>query len=820
VIEPLPTESLRWFCDERELPFQTTAEVEPLPGVVGQQSAVEALRFGVACDAPGQNVFVRGLTGSRRMALVGQLLTEMRPSCPLKEDRCYVQNFARPDCPRLITLAAGTARRFRRAVHTFAEFVRDGLNEALDADAIKSRRRALEERIQAEAKAITRPFELDLQEAGLQLVTVQAGQATQTVIFPTHEGKAIPPEEFEALHAQGEISEERHQSWHSSLQRFQKRLEELGGEIRRLQRQGIEEVRGFVERTAREILLEVAESVLDPFRGSDVKAFIDEVLEDVLENRLGAMPTSLPDPLEVYGVNVVVEHHDGDDCAVVVETTPTLTSLLGSIERRWGAQGPVPSDFRSVRGGSILRADGGFLVLDARDLLNEPGAWRVLVRTLRTGQLELVPPELGKPMFGHSIKPEPIPVRLRVILVGDASTYHVLDSHDPDFGHLFKVLSDFDAEIEREPDGVRQYAGVLARLAMEERLSPFAASGVAALVEHGARVASRGSKLTARFGRVADIAREAAFLAREEECESIERAHVQDAILRTRARADLPSRRFQALLKDGTIHVRSEGACVGQINGLAVLQAGPITYGFPARITASIGPGNAGVINIEGHASLSGSIHTKGFQILRGLLRHLLRTEHPLAFSASLAFEQSYGGIDGDSASGAETCCLISALTDVPIAQSMAMTGAIDQHGRIQAIGGVNEKIEGFFDTCRHAGLNGEQGVLIPRSNADDLMLRSDVVEACQEGRFRIWAVESIHEALELLTGVPAGERDAEGVYPEGSLLRLAVDRAREFWLKTLRSPRAFADVEDEDEDEDESGHATELSRQEASGAD
>lgn len=802
--DPLPVEALRWSCDESQLPFETTQEVDPLAGIVGQQGAVEALRFGIECTAPGQNVFVRGLTGSGRMRLVGQLLTELRPACPLKEDRCYVQNFARPDRPRLISLPAGKARRFRRAVHTFAEFIRDGLHESLEADAVKSRRRALEERIQTEAQAVTRPFEEDLAQAGLQLVTVKAGQAVQTALFPLHEGKAVPPEEFEALFQQGQVSAERHAAWRENLQAFQARLDELGGKVRRLQRSASEDVREFLERTARAILEEVAESVLEQFSGEDVRCFLAEVIEDVIENRLGAPPESLPDPLELYGVNIVLENDDDEGCAIVVETTPTLSSLLGSVERHWSAQGPQESDYRSVRGGSILRADGGYLALDARDLMSEPGAWRVLIRTLRTGKLEIVPQELGKPIFGNAVKPEPIPVRLRVILVGDAYTYHVLDSAEPDFAHLFKVLADFDSEILREPDGIQQYPGVLARIAKEEGLLPFDRSGVAALIEHGARIASRAGKLTARFGRVADIAREAAFLAQQASAPSTSRQHVDDAVLRTRARADLPSRRFQAHLASGTIHVQTRGEVVGQINGLAVLSAGPLTYGFPARITASIGPGSAGVINIEGHASLSGSIHTKGFQILRGLLRHLLQTEHPLAFSSSLAFEQSYGGIDGDSASGAEMCCLLSALTGVPIKQSMAITGAIDQHGRIQAIGGVNEKIEGFYDTCRDAGLTGDQGVIIPTSNAGDLMLRREVVEACERGEFRIWAVDTIHQALELLTGTPAGERDEEGEYPEDSLLGMAVERALDFWLKTLASPSAYAEEEYEEDDEEE----------------
>ena len=475
-----------------------------------------------------------------------------------------------------------------------------------------------------------------------------------------------------------------------------------------------------------------------------------------------------------------------------------MVNLLGSVETSFGPTGPTPGDFQSVRAGALLRANGGFLVLEARDVLAEPGAWRVLVRTLRTGRLEIVPHELAVPYLRTTVKPEPIPVKVRVILVGDAWVFQALDSGDPDFGHLFKVLADFDHEIPRDERAIAQYTGVLARLAGEERLPPFDRTAVAALVEHGARIAARKGKLTTRFARIADIAREAAYLAarraREVAAEPalVTGDDVRETVRRTKARADLPSRRFQAMIADRTIVIQTEGAAVGQINGLAVIQAGMLTYGVPARITATIGAGNAGIIDIEGSAALSGQIHTKGFHILGGLLRHLLQTDHPLAFSASLAFEQSYGGIDGDSASAAEMCCLLSALTGAPLRQDIAITGAIDQHGRIQAIGGVNEKVEGFYDTCKALGFSGRGGVIVPTANAGDLMLRHDVVDAAAEGRFHVWPVATIGEALELLTGEPFGLSPDGNPAAEGSLLERARVRAFEFWDRSLAHPSAF----------------------------
>jgi ATP-dependent Lon protease len=416
------------------------------------------------------------------------------------------------------------------------------------------------------------------------------------------------------------------------------------------------------------------------------------------------------------------------------------------------------------------------------------------MRTLRTRRLEIVPPEMGFMRPYVVVQPEPIDVEVRVILVGDVDTYYQLDAIDPDFQELFKVLADFDDEIPRDSTGLELYAIVIARLAKEEGLPPFHRTAVGALAEHGARIVAREGRLTAKFGRISDNAREAAFLATKESAPHVLDNHVWQVVRRTKQRANLPSRRFQDYVTSGTIRVATTGSEVGQINGLAVIHSGPLTYGFPARITATIGPGTAGLINIEGRARMSGAIHSKGFHIIGGLIRHLLNTDHPLSFSASLAFEQSYGGIDGDSASGAETVCLLSALTGIPISQSLSMTGAIDQLGHIQAIGGVNEKIEGFFDICHHSGLTGDQGVVIPKANAGDLMLRADVVAACRAGRFHIYAVETIHEALELFTGIPAGTSTA-GRYPAGTMLAVAVQRAHEFWHKTLSAPQRMTQI-------------------------
>ena len=798
----LPPEALRWTCDSGCFDFETTGELDLESDFVAQEHAREALEFGILTVAKGQNVFVRGVRGTGRRTMVRRLLRSLRRDNGDEReilehcrDHCYVHNFSRTDRPRLITLPAGSAQRFKRSMRDFVTYLEDDFSKLLESEGVVAEKRGVEERLQKRLAELQEPLEKELDQAGFKLVTLQQGPASQITIFPEVNGQPMPPAQVQQLVQEGKIASAYLERYEEKIQEYSRRLSDLALEVQKLQREAMTELRESIEGTARGLV----ESALDPIRrdyeSEAVHAYLDEVIDDVIETRLQP-PERLPSAAKRYGVNVVQEREPGAQPPVVEETTPNLINLLGTVEWSWHEGQPVSADYSGIRGGALLRANGGYLILDATDVLAEPGAWKSLVRTLRAGKLEIVPPEVTFFRPVALAQPEPIEVSVRVILIGDARTYALLDAYDPDFSDLFKVLADFDHEIDRSEQTVRDYARVIAQIAADDGLLPIRREGVAALVEHGARVASRTDKLTARFGRLADLAREASFVAKREGAETVDGEHVRSAVRRTKERASLPSRRFQELIQRGTIRIETSSSVVGQVNGLAVIGAGPITYGFPARITATISAGRAGLIDIEGSSSLSGSIHTKGFHILGGLLRYLLHLEHPLAFSASLAFEQSYGGIDGDSASGAETCCLLSALTGVPLRQSVAMTGAIDQHGHIQAIGGVNEKIEGFFDACDHFGLTGDQGVIIPQSNAGDLQLRPDVVEACAEGSFSVWAVETIHEALAVFTGQEAGSWSEDQGYPTGTILAQAVERAHQFWEQSSAMPRRDQDDE------------------------
>lgn len=784
----LPPHALRWCCDPSALGFSSTADVTPVTSVVGQDTAVEALRYGLETNAPGQNIFVRGLTGTGRLTLVRRLLEEIRLVCPETKDCCYVHNFSQPDCPRLLTFRAGRGQEFRRRMDKLADFVRNDLRTALSSEGIRNRRSTLEQTTQKRLEEIVAPFEQALRSAGLTLASVEASPVMQTAIFPLINGKAVAPEEYDQLHARGEIKDDAYKAVRKNYIRFEKQLSEINEKTNEIRRKHAETVGAIFEKAARSILDNLVCDIQAAFPEPGVKAFLAEVVDDVATNRLHSL-NDQTDFTRLYHVNVVLEHKGAGACPIIVENVPTVRNLLGNIDFEVDPAHEVRPGHLGIRAGSLLRADGGYLILEDREVLHEPGAWKVLKRVLRTGRLEIAPPETPFPPWGRSLKPEPIDINVKVVLLGDPRMYDLLDKQDADFSQLFKVLADFDSVIPRNEAGINLYAGVLARIAREEQLPHFDRTAVSSLAEHGARIASSSGKLTSRFGRLADIAREAAFIAGKQRQKHVTGEHVREAIQRGKSRADLPLRRFLELLAEGTIRIETKGSVVGQINGLAVLQAGPMTYGFPTRITATIGPGTTGVINIERESALSGAIHTKGFYILGGLLRFLLRTDHPLSFDASVAFEQSYGAIDGDSASGAEICCLLSALTDIPLRQDLAMTGAIDQMGHILAVGAVDEKIEGFFDACGDRDMLRTQGVIVPKANAGDLMLREDVVQACTEGKFHVYAVETVHEALALLTGMPAGTRDARGLYAEDTVLGIAIRRAQEYWLKASQAP-------------------------------
>jgi predicted ATP-dependent protease len=780
---PLPASALRWRCDPATLGFRTTAEVAPADGIVGQTGALEAVRFGLEIAAPGQNVYVRGLTGTGRLTLVRQMLEEIRPTTRPAPDYAYVHDFETPDRPRLLPLPRGRGEEFRDRVGEVLRFIEEELATAIDSDTLKARRGELERETATRSEAITAPLEEDLRKDGLALVLARSSAGARPMVLPLVDGQPAAFDQLAKARTDGKIDDEELARLEARAEAAHPRVEQAFEELAKLHAETRGRMRSLLQEEAERVLRAQLLPIRRDFESPRVAAFLDGIVRDLCTRRLPDLENA-SEFVGRYEVNLVVTRPIDAPPPIIVENAPSVRTLVGTIDPGLDGESRKHSDHMSIHAGSLLRADGGVLVMEAREVLSQPGAWAALVRTLRTGRLELVPPDvIPVPWMPASLKPEPVEIQVKVVLLGDTSLYYLLDAHDADFPHLFKVLADFDATIPRDREGISIYASVLARLAAEESLPPFDAGAVAALCEHGARIAAEREKLTARFGRLADIAREAAYLAGKAGSAEITAAHVSDAVRRTKRRADGPARRLRELIARGEIRISTSGHVVGQLNGLAVINAGPLTYGFPTRITATVAAGIGGAINIERESQLSGAIHTKAFYILGGLMRHLLPTQFPLTFEASIAFEQSYGGIDGDSASGAEICCLLSALTALPIDQRFAMTGAIDQLGNVLPIGAVNEKIEGYFDTC-HASATGGAGVIIPKSNVGDLMLRHDVVDACADGRFCVVPVDHIRDAIALFFGRPAGVIDEHGAYPPESVLGIAMARAELLWQR------------------------------------
>ena len=537
--------ALRWRCDPAELSFASTADVEPLRGIIGQEDALDSLRFGLEIFAPGQNVFVRGLTGTGRMSLVRRVLEEIQPACPLAGDFCYVTNFERPEAPQLVALERGQGFAFRDAIDRLVQYLAKELGPALASDDLRARRQLLDDRFEAAARSVSKPFEEKLAENGLAMATVQIGSNTRPMILPIIDGEPAPPERIQELRAAGTVSAAELDALQEKISVWAKELEATSARMSEIGREHAEEVRRLVQEEVRALLEAETRPLRETFGQAHVGPFLDALVDDVI--RHGVEDLANPDVLRRYRVNVVLGHHEDDGCPVIVENAPSVANLLGSVDRRVLADGLVVSDHLMISAGSLLRADGGYLILEAREILREPGAWRVLLRTLRSGCLEIVPADLMGPWSTRTLKPEPIPLQVKVVLIGDPGLYYLLDAQDPEFPHLFKVLADFDSSIQRSPESVEAYAGLLARIATDEDLPHFDRGAVALLAEHGARIAGNNQRLTTRFGRLTDIAREAAFLTSRSADDLVSADTVRETIRRVKRRGDLPARKYRRM---------------------------------------------------------------------------------------------------------------------------------------------------------------------------------------------------------------------------------------------------------------------------------
>ena len=785
--KPLSPATLCQRSDPADIPFETTGELEDLAEVPGQERALEAIHFATGVGLEGHNVYVLGRPGSGRHEFVRQFLDRKSAEKPVPDDWCYVYNFDDPREPRALSLPPGRSREFRDDIEGAIADAQTGIPAAFDSDDFHAQRESIAEAFKEAQESAFREVEEEAKSQDVGVLQTPTGIA----FVPVHEGEALSPEEFNKL------SSKEQEKFHDNISRLTRKLQS----VMRTMPKKASEMRQQVRQLERDVAsLAVAGLVDDLLKKygdlPDVVAHLERMQQDIVENvalflpaREGATPAEAAQApvqkpeagesatMRRYSVNVLVNRGKQEGAPVVFVEKPTFADLVGRIEHE-SEYGSLVTRFNLVRPGALHRANGGYLVLDAEKLLAYPQAWEGLKRALKSSEIRIrsLADDVGM-LSTVTLEPEPVPLEVKVVLIGERRYYYLLAEHDPEFSELFKVPADFEDEMVRSRANVEQLSRWLATTIRREGLKHLDRGGVARLMEESARRAGDSERLSSDIHYATDLVREAHYWAGQNGREFIGEAEIQLALdARIRRGSRVRDRMQEELIRE-TFLVETEGERVGQVNGLAVMQLGDLAFGRPQRITATVTLGGGEVIDIEREVKLGGPLHSKGVLILSGFLRSHYVTDQPLSLSASLVFEQSYGGVDGDSASAAEMCVLASALAGVPLRQSMAITGSVDQHGRVQAIGGVNEKIEGFFDICNKRGLNGEQGVLVPLANVKHLMLRQDVIEAVEAERFSVFAVDRIDQALELLTGLPAGERDRNGEFPEGSVNRGVYDR-------------------------------------------
>jgi len=802
----LPPAKLRWRCELSRIPFETTAQADLREGFIGQERALRALKMGVELSAPGYNVFVCGLAGTSRGGTIAHMIKELHPATKESLDRCYVNSFKLPDRPRLLTLPRGQADPFKKDMQAGIDFLRRRIPQVFEGEPFQRQKGRIVERFTVREKDLMDDFTRRIARDQFALGHMQVGAVALPEIFPVLEGQMVPIEDISKMVHEGKLESPVAEEIERKYEQFRQEFTVVYRKTLTLSRELASEL-SYLEQEAASVLVDgFIEELKEKYPGEGVAEYLEEVRHHLLDNldpfkeREGEAeheedtPDGSPktqsgperDPFRVYGVNVILAHNHEETSPVIFETTPTYANLFGTIQRAYDARGGWTSDFMDLRGGSLLRADGGFLIMYSIEALSEPGVWRALKRTLNHNRLEIQPLEMFYPFGASALKPEAVDINVKVILIGDRELYELLYEHEEDFRKIFKVRVEFDEEMAMSDGVIAEYAGRLRALSEKESLYPFDRGAFAAMLEYGVRQAGRRNKVTARFVDIADLAREAHYNAAASAESVVRAAHVRGALSSKIERHNLIETRIREMIEEGTLLVDVSGTRVGQVNGLSVLEIGGYSFGKPVRITATAALGKAGLINVEREANLSGRFHDKGVQIIAGYLRSKFAQDKPLSLAASICFEQSYSGVDGDSASSTEIYALVSALSGLPLRQDIAVTGSINQQGDIQAIGGVNEKIEGYFDVCRIKGLTGTQGVMIPQSNVEDLMLREDLLDAVAAGKFHVWPVAKVEQGIEILTYVKAGSKNPEGKFEAGTVFALVDGRLSEM-AKTLK---------------------------------
>jgi lon-related putative ATP-dependent protease len=757
----LKAEELSRVCDPSIFPFETSSGA-PLPErFIGQDRAESSMEFGLAIESRGYNIFLAGPRGTGKSSIIEQLVRKIAASKPVPDDWCLVYNFADPNKPKAIRFPPGEAIKFKRQMEKFLKSFQENLMRALEGKDFEETRSDIQEKLQQRETELLNELNQFASSHGFLVKKTQGGMLTVPIV----NDQPLSQEEYDKL------ADEEREAIREKREKVDELVRETFRQLRNFARVAREKIQELERNTVSFALDRVMDDLMEAYETTaPISEYLLHVRKDILDNIDDFKPQPIRVGLELrdqsksisrYEVNVLVDNSNLQGAPVVVELHPTYQNLFGKLERRV-SPGAMVTDFTLVEGGSFLRANGGYLVLHAKDVLKAPYAWDGLKRSILNSRVQIEDIMQDYSLVPTAaIRPEPIPVNVKVIMTGDHFTYRLLHSLDEDFVEMFKVKVDFDFEMERTSENELQYASFIRQVTETEGLLPFERGGIAAIIEYGSRFVENQEKLTSQFSAITDVIREAHFWAQQNGSVVVYAGHVAKALEQKRHRVNLASAKYQEHLEKGTIMIDTQGFVVGQINGLAVYNLGDFVFGKPSRITANTFAGKSGVVNIEREAKLSGRTHDKGLLILSGYLSEKFAEKKPLSVSASVCFEQSYEKIDGDSASSTELLALLSSLADAPLDQGIAVTGSVNQKGEFQPIGAVNYKIEGFFDLCKSRGPNGTQGVIIPHQNCRNLMLKAEVIEAVANGTFHIYAVKNVEEAIEILTGIPANGDDS-----------------------------------------------------------
>ena len=795
-ITKLKSNQLYTKCDPKKFKFSSTAELEERLSALGQDRALSAVEIGINIQSKGYNLFCLGPEGTGKTSLVKRVLVEEAKKRPPPDDWAYVYNFDEPYKPQAVNFPAGTAAEFAKDIDKLIETLSVSIPAILESDEYKAGQSIIHEKFKQHKEEYIKILQKKAKGKSVSLLHMPVG----LVVAPVKNGEVLSPEAFD------ELPESEKKQLLEDLNQMQEEIENTAQDLPQWEDKQRKETNDLREKFLKIAVKNPIDELHAKYKGhKQANDFLKKIQKHIITNIDEFMPSSenncgggegddalsalfsrMKQPEEdkyaKFKVNVIVKNEPDSGAPIIHLDHPTQGNLVGRVERiqQYGA---LLTDFSLIKSGALHQANGGFLLIDARKLLLQPYAWDSLKRALASKTVKIEAPSEETTFTTISLDPEPIPLQVKVILTGDEELYEVLSERDPDFSDFFKVEADFGVLMDRTPENEVEYAKLIGSLSKKKKLRSLNKQAVAKVIEYSSRLAEDSEKLTAHIASIGDLLREADYWARKSKANQIGKNHIEQAIDAQIYRSDRIKQAMLEQIDKGTILMDVEGSRVGQINGLVVYNFSRTSFGKPARITTQVRIGKGEFINIEREVEMSGPIHTKGVLILSSLLANRFAKDRPLSLSASIVFEQSYGGVDGDSASSTEYYCMLSAIANLPIKQNIAVTGSINQFGEVQPIGGVNEKIEGFFDVCRHRGLTGDQGVIIPRTNVKDLMLREDVLNAVDEGKFHIYAVDNVDDGIEILTGIKAGKPDKHGNYPKGTV-NYAVRQGLEYFYK------------------------------------